>query len=90
MNNKGQAVMVALMIGVVFIVLAMAFAPTLKIFSDNARNTTSETSVGLDCSNESISDWDKANCVATDSMMPYFVGFLIFAGGAIITAKILL
>ena len=89
MNGRGQVFFITLMIAAVFIVLALAFAPVVKQFTDSARNSSSDTQVGLDCTNSSISDYDKANCVATDSLMPYFIGFLIFAGGAIIAAKVI-
>ena len=90
MNSGVQVVFVGLMISAVFIILALAFAPTIKQFVDDARGPTTDTAVGLDCNNSSISDYDKANCTATDSFLPYFVGFLIFAGGAIAAAKIML
>jgi len=45
------------------------------------------TTGGLDCDNSSISNFDKATCIATDLMLFYFIGFLIFLAGAVITAK---
>lgn len=89
MDAKGQAFLVAIMVAIVFIILALAFAPAIKSFITDARSPSTDTSVGLDCSNSSISNFDKANCVVTDSFLPYFVGFLIFAGGAILGAKLL-
>lgn len=89
-NRRGQAAMVTTMIAVVFILLALAFAPVIKQFVDSARGPTTETQVGLDCSNSSIDDYAKANCVATDSLMPYYIGFMIFGAGAIIGAKLFL
>ena len=88
MNKGGLAFFVTMMIAVVFIILALAFAPVIKQFADISMNASTDTTVGLDCSNASISDFDKANCTATDSLLPYFVGFLIFAGGAIVAAKL--
>lgn len=90
MDGKGQVVFVSLMIALVFIILALAFSPVLKEFTDDARNTTSETQVGLDCTNSSISDFDRANCLFVDYMNPLFVGFLIFAAGAIAVGRLLL
>ena len=69
--------------------MALAFAPVIKEFTDDARNPSSDTNVGLDCDNDYISNFDKANCLFVDYMNPYFVGFLIFAAGAIITAKLI-
>lgn len=88
LNSKGQTTLVAIMLAVVFIILALAFATPIKQFSDTARNSSTNSTVGLDCSNSSISTYDKANCVATDLFNPYFIGFLIFMAGVIIAAKI--
>lgn len=73
---------------VVVLILALAFAPVIKQFADSAMNSTSATQVGLDCSNASISNFDKANCIAVDSFNPYFVGFLLLFAGALIAAKV--
>lgn len=89
MGIRGQVFFVTMMIALVFIILALAFSPVIKQFSDNARNQTTDTQVGLDCSNASISDFDRANCLFVDYMNPYFTGFLIFAAGAIIVAKLI-
>jgi len=85
--KRGQVFLVTMMIAIVFIISALAFAPSIKQFTEEARNSTTETRIGLDCSNSSINDYDKANCVFVDYLNPYFVGFLIFLGGAIIAAK---
>ena len=87
-NKQGQVFFYTMMIAVVFILSALAFAPAIKQFSDTARNASSETQVGLDCSNASISSFDKANCIVVDLYNPYFVGFLIFFAGAIIVARL--
>ena len=88
MNNHGQVFLLAIMIATVFVILALAFTPAIKNFSDDARNATTETQVGLDCSNSSISKFDQASCVAIDMFNPYFTGFLIFAGiGAVLVAR---
>ena len=89
MNSKGQAFFVVIMIGIVFIILALAFAPAIKEQTDISMNATTISPIGIYCSNASLSDFDKANCFAVDYMNPYFVGFLIFAAGAIIGAKLL-
>jgi len=89
MNDKGQSSLVLLSLGIVVIILALAFAPVIKQFSDDSRNVSSNTQVGLDCSNSSISNFDKANCVAVDSLNPYFIGFLLLLGVAFISAKLI-
>jgi len=91
MNNQGQIVFYTFMVGVVIIVLALAFAPVLKTHIDDVRgnSTLSYTNktIGLDCSNSSISNFDKATCVVTDlSLFQFIVGLLVLAG-AVITAR---
>jgi hypothetical protein len=53
-------------------------------FVIDARNSTSDTQVGLDCDNESISDFTKSQCFITDISTPYFFFGLIGndAGGS--------
>ena len=60
MIKKGQVAMYGLMLGIVIIILALAFSGVVKKFVDNARNTTSEFGNGLDCNNASIADYNKA------------------------------
>lgn len=88
MKSKGQVAIFVLMIFIVVIIMALALAPALKGIIDEARAPSSNIQIGLDCSNDSISDFDKANCVAVDLYQPYFIGFLIAMGGAIIGARI--
>ena len=88
-NNKGQVSLLLLAISITILILALAFAPVIKEFTDNSRNVSSSTSIGLDCSNSSISNFDKANCIAVDVMNPYFIGFLLLFAGALFAAKIM-
>ncbi len=85
MNNKGQVAFLVMMIGIVIIVLALAFAPPLKTQIDITRGAN-----GLDCSNSSISTFDQATCIVTDLNMFYFVGGLIFIAGTVIMGRRLL
>lgn len=85
MNNKGQVIFLTMMIGIVIIVLALAFAPGLKKQIDITRGAT-----GLDCSNNSISTFNQATCIVTDLNMFYFVGGLIFIAGAVLMGRKLL
>lgn len=84
MNNKGQAIFVYFCLGIVIIILALAFAPILKQFVTDAMNPSTENSIGLDCNNASISDFDKANCVAVDLSQFTFIMTLISIGLAIL------
>lgn len=77
------------MIGLVVAILALALAPAVKQSTDTARNQSTNNSVGLDCSNDSISNFNKAACVATDITLPYFIGFLLLFAGAIVVGRII-
>ena len=88
MNNKrGSYVIYGLMVGLVIIILALALAPAISQFTTSAMNVTDGDDVGLNCSYDNISNFDKATCVATDLTLFYFIAFLIFLAGAVVTAK---
>ena len=90
MNNRGQLVIYSFMLGIIILILALALAPPVKEFVDNSRNETDGDLVGMDCSNESISSFQKAGCLATDLTLFYFIGTLVFMAGAIMGARVLL
>ena len=89
MNKKGQLIIVTFMIGLVIVILALALAPALQSQITDARNVSTNSSIGLNCGNESISNFDKATCTATDITLPYFVGFLLLMAGAIAMGRII-
>lgn len=90
MDNRGIAFFLTFMIGVCVIILALSFAPIVKDFNDNARNTTTwDGANGLDCSNVSISDFQNAGCIANDITTSSFVGILIAIGLAVIMGKVM-
>jgi hypothetical protein len=84
MDNKGSVIIYGIMLGLTIIILALALAPSVQEFTEEARNSTS----GMDCSNSSISNFDKATCVVTDLNLFYFIGGLIFIAGSVIIAKV--
>jgi len=88
MNKSGSVVVYTLMLGMIIIILALALAPPVQDFIDGAMNESSGDTQGLDCNNESISNFDKAACVSIDISLFYFIGALIFIGGLIITSKV--
>ena len=88
MNKRGQTIIYGLMLGLVIILLGLYLAPAVRDFTQGARNTTTSESLGLNCSNDSISNYDKATCLTTDLTLPYFIGAIIFIGGAILVSKI--
>jgi len=88
MNNKGSIVIYGLMVGLVVLILALALAPAVAQFTNDARNVSSGDKVGLNCSyTNNISEFDRAACIATDLTLFYFISFLVFLAGAIVTAK---
>lgn len=56
------------------------------LFKFSVRDGGTET-FGLDCDNASISNFDKAACIAIDLTPFYVVGFIILIAGAVITAR---
>ena len=97
MNNKGQIFFYTLMLGILVLVLALALAGPVKEVVDSTRNQStsvlytnqSESNPGLDCTNSSISNFDKGACLVSDLSLFQFIGGLIFIAGAIITAKLI-
>lgn len=78
MNNQGQVLLYALMLTIILIVLGLALAPALSTVITDVRNTTrADGTLGLDCNNSSISDFDKGTCDITDLTLPYFIGIII-------------
>ena len=90
-SKLGQTTLFAMMIGLVIIILALALAPVISDSSNRAMNKTNETFniVGMDCTNSSISNFNKAACIATDITPFYFIGVMILIGGGFIVAKII-
>lgn len=85
MNNKGQVLFFAFMVGLTILILALALAPAVRQQVDEARNPDN-----LDCSNDSISNFQKAGCYVADLTIFHFIGGLIFIAGMVITARIIL
>lgn len=89
-NKRGQVVFYTLMLGVCIIVLALSMVKVVNSFVVDARAPTSDTAVGLDCANSSISDFNKAQCVITDLATPYFFFGILGLAGSVLTAKLIL
>ncbi len=87
-SKKGAVVILTFMIGLVFLILALALAPAIQESTSIARNESSNNSIGLDCDNESISNFNKGACIVSDISLPYFIGFVLFAAGAITVGRI--
>lgn len=89
MNSKGQAIFYTLMVAIVVVIFALATVPALRQNADIALAPSTSETVGLDCSNPSISDYDKANCTIVDLGMPYFFWGLLGIASLILGAKLI-
>lgn len=88
---KGQIVFFGMMLGILIIVFALGVAPTVKEFTDAARNETDAVGgTGLNCTNPALSDYDKGACTITDLTLPYFIGGIVLIGGIILVSKIII
>ena len=112
LNNKAQVFFYSLMLGIIIIVLALAFSGPVKDIVDSARNGTTTrnvtyitdsvdglggttvngtiTTIGLDCTNSTISTFDKGACVVADLTIFHFIGGLVFIAGAVIMARLVM
>jgi len=88
-STKGSVIIYSMMLSLVIIILALSLAPAGKQIIGDAMNVSVGDSIGMDCGNESISNFDKAACVVTDFSLFYFFGGLIGIAGLIITGRII-
>lgn len=86
MNNRGQGLLISVLIGVMIFMAGMLFTNFLKSDVTDARSSL----VGLDCSNTTISDGNKVTCLGVDLVVPYFIWAVISAAGGVIAARFLL
>ena len=89
LNGRGQVFFYTFMLAIVVIVLAVAFAFPIKQTADEAMNASTVNSVGLDCSNSSITNAQKGQCILVDLTTPYFVIGLIAIAGIILGARVM-
>jgi len=90
MKSKQASIQIyGMMVGLVIIILALALAPAGKEFIEDSMNETTGDVLGMDCGNESISNFDKAACTVMDFSLFYFFGGLIFLAGTIVVGRII-
>jgi len=87
-NKKGQVWAYSLMLAIVLLVLSLALAPAGKKFVDDAMNESTGDFIGLDCSNENITNFAKGACTITDFSLFYFFGGIILIAIGVIGAGI--
>ena len=68
--NKRGSMFFGITIGIVIYIMGVLFLPYMIDDVDTAR-------ASLDCSDSSISDGNKLNCLITDATIPYFILFFI-------------
>lgn len=89
MNKKGQVIFYGMMMAIVITILALGLAFPLRESTDIAMNASTDTNLGLDCSNTSISDFDKITCYATDLTPFYLIGSLLMIAGVFFLGKVI-
>ena len=88
-SKRASVIIFSLMLAVVVIILAIALAPAAQQIISSAMNASESDTIGMDCDNESISNFTKAACVVTDFSLFWFFGAMIFLAGVIVTGRIL-
>jgi hypothetical protein len=88
-NCRAQVMIYSLMVGLCIIILALALAKPVTDFSTTARNNTTATDLGLNCTDGSIDNYYRGACIVTDLYSPYFIGVLLFIGGAVIISRVI-
>lgn len=83
-NKRGQVIIFAFMLGLTILILALALSFPVKETVMTAMNVDN-----LDCTNSTISIFDKTTCVVTDLTIFHFIGGLIFVAGAVLAARII-
>ena len=89
-SKRGQTFLFGFMLSLTIIILALALAFPLRQSADTAMNASTDTNLGMDCSNSSISSFNKITCYAVDLSPFYLVGTLIMIAGIVIGSKIIL
>lgn len=81
MNNRGLVFLYTYMLGMLIIVLGIAFATPIKQVIDDSMNSNE-----LTCSSPA-SDFDQALCWTLDILKFAYTGFVVFIGLAIMVAR---
>jgi len=93
LGNKGQGMILAIMLFVMAAIVAVIVSRPLMEFTNEARLPTTSTAEpgmpdstgttgGLDCDNSSISNGVLMTCLVIDLILPFFIATIIIAGTA--------
>ena len=85
-NKKGaEMVLVAIMLGVFFFMVAMVFIDPIKDVITEVRGADQ-----LNCTSDALSDGEKSTCLIVDLIMPMFIGIVLATAAGIIGAKFII
>jgi hypothetical protein len=79
-NNKGQLMLVGLMMMIFLIFAAVVLIEPLKEAIGIGRES-------LDCGNPAIATMEKATCILVSGILPYFIGIVLAASAAYLFLK---
>ncbi len=82
LNKKGQVIFVVLMLAIMLFIGAVAVSKPIVDVTNNVMNVSN-----LDCSNSTITKYEKATCTIVDMGAFYFIGTLIAMSIAFISGK---
>ena len=86
MNNRGQVIMVGMMIAVVLTILAISLAFPLQETIDGAMTDMNCSDGVVGVANFSIDT--QATCIATDFSLPIFIGTILAVAGVAMLGRI--
>ena len=84
MNKKAQSLMLAILAGVMIFVAGMLFLNHIK---DDVSLTRT---IGMDCTNSSISDGAKVTCLGVDLVVPMVMITIVGVAGSAILSRFLI
>jgi len=86
-NRKGEAafVLVALMMGIFFFMIAMVFIDPMKDVITEVRAADQ-----LNCTSTALTDGEKSTCLIVDLIMPMFIGVVLATAAGIIGARFII
>lgn len=90
LNSRGQVFFYTLMLAIVVVVLGLALVIPVNQTVESAMQNDTASAQGLDCSNSSISAFQKSSCVITDLATPYYLFGMIAIASMIIGAKLII
>ena len=84
MNNRGQGLMMAIVIGILFFAGGIMF---VNLISDNV--TTAESSSGLNCNDLTNPDGIKLACLGTGIVVPYLIIIIFSTAIGVVASRFL-